>query len=360
MNADVARRLLGRLPPLATDASGSGTAVVESARSDTGPTAGETDRPGQYYARENESEGEGAAEATGGASTSGRTVLDEWPVEQTVYLTLDLEADYAGLLDGSCEAAGHVDALVDVLERYGVPLTCFLQTELLEAAPGAVERLADSRVPVEFHAHSHTHSQRDGADVRAEVERSTELVRERFGTEPLGYRFPEGIMRPADYAALADADVAFDASLFPSWRPDVASVNGYSNVAEPTRPFRDDGTGIVELPFTVYSERLRVPVALSYLKLLGAPYQELVRRRPPSAVVFDFHMHDLVAPSARHALPPAYRAIYGRNPDAGVDIFERLVATLRGRGYHFGRMSELYDATAAALDGRPQERGDGA
>lgn len=280
-----------------------------------------------------------------------RDHLDEWPVERTVYLTLDLECDYGTALErNSYEAARHTERLAAILERHDVPVSCFLQTEVLETAPEAVEGLTEADVPVEFHAHSHTHPRTDESDVGFEVRESVERIRDRFGTEPLGYRFPNGEASSAEYATLAATDVAFGANLFPMWYP-----GRFDNTGESPYPFRHVPTDVVELPFTVYSPRFRVPVALSYLKLLGRPYEELATRRPPSVVVFDFHMHDLFVPESYDDLSRPYRAVYARRKYDGPATFDRFVGRLKRRGYEFGLMSDLYARTAAELRERERE-----
>lgn len=282
-------------------------------------------------------------------------VLDDWPVERTVYLTLDLECDYGTAIEAnSYEAAKRTPALVDFLERHDVPVTCFLQTQVLDEAPGAVDALRRASVPVEVQAHSHTHPSRATADLEYEVEESVSRIRRRFDPDTLGYRPPDGALEPGDYGVLAAHGVQFDAGVFPSIRP-----GRFNNVTAPRYPFRDVDTGIVELPFSVLSDRVRIPVSLSYLKLLGRPFEWALDRSFPSVVVFDFHMHDLVRPSAYERLPPHYRGVYARRSDAGFSTLERFVRAARKRGYRFGLLSELYLVSDRVLPDRraPTDRG---
>lgn len=275
-----------------------------------------------------------------------RIKLDRWPTNRTVYLTLDLEEDYAGLLQQqSFEAAKGVDELVELLEQYDVPLSCFLQTQILDDAPEVIESLEAASFPVEFHAHTHTHPLRDVADVDFEVDESVSRIRDRFGTESIGFRFPEGVTQSGDYSVLERYDVSFDSSLFPSWRP-----GRFDNTEAPTTPYRHRPTGIVELPFAVYSDRIRVPVALSYFKLLGRPFQWLAQRTPPEAIVFDMHMHDLVTPPSFEQLPRNYQLIYGRRKEQGLDVLASFIEALDSRGYEFGSMTDLYANVRAEFD----------
>jgi peptidoglycan/xylan/chitin deacetylase (PgdA/CDA1 family) len=274
-----------------------------------------------------------------------------WPVDRQVYLTLDFECDYGTALEHNAyEAVTHVDKLVALLERLDVPLTAFVQTELFDEQPEAVETLRDGGVDVQFHPHSHTHRGRDhtGAErdherTRWEIETSTERYREFFGCDPVGYRFPDGNVRRTDYELLAAAGYEFDASVFPSWRP-----GRFDNSDEPTVPAYLPDHDLVEVPFTVFDERLRVPTALSYCQLLGRPYTDLLVAHPPSVVMFNIHMHDLVTPSSYADLPRFYRAVYARNPD-GFAWLERVLTALDDRGYSFSVVDHVHDVLRERL-----------
>jgi peptidoglycan/xylan/chitin deacetylase (PgdA/CDA1 family) len=263
----------------------------------------------------------------------------DWPEQQRVYLTIDYECDYGTALEeNSYEALEYTDDLVDVLESLDVPLTCFIQTEVLEAKPEEVERLRAAGIDVSFHPHSHTHKPRDQTDVEAEVQQSTDAFEEFFGRSPVGYRFPNGNIRHDDYGALAAQGYEFDASVFPSWRPghfdnrDASLVPAYLPEHE-----------LYEIPFTVYSDSVRIPTALSYCRLLGRPFTELLLRRPPSTVIFNIHMHDLVNPGAYERLSPPYRGIYARNPD-GLSLLRRVLERFVAAGYQFEQIDDIHEA----------------
>jgi len=265
----------------------------------------------------------------------------KWPSSKEVYLTLDLECDYGtALRKNTYEAASEIRKLIELLNRLEVPLTCFVQTELLEELPEAVEELRVADASVEFFPHSHTHKRREDTSIRREVAVSSERFEDFFGNQPRGYRFPNGNVRSEDYTILAEHGYAFDSSVFPSWRP-----GHFNNIDIPLKPFREKDSNIVELPFTVLSERFRIPVSLSYLKLLGRPFSKLVGARPPSTIIFDFHMHDLVVPTTFSALPAQYKAVYTRRKFDGLDVLETFISGLQDRGYNFGAMSALYRAT---------------
>lgn len=277
-------------------------------------------------------------------SATKQTELDEWPVEKMFFLTLDFECDYGNLVaSDSYIAAQRINLLIRLLERHDVPLSCFLQTELLDKVPAAVRKLETASVPVEFHSHTHTHPPRHTADVEYEVRESVRQIRERYGTDPLGLRFPDGKSEPTDYPLLADYDVSFNASLFPSWRP-----GQFNNVGSTRYPF-DTSSGVLELPFTVYSGVVRIPVSLSYMKLFGRPFYELIQRYPPSVIVFDMHMHDVYVPPAFQRLSPFYKAVFKHNKYQGIEILDGLLHALSNHDYKFGLMSNLVHEVRRAV-----------
>jgi peptidoglycan/xylan/chitin deacetylase (PgdA/CDA1 family) len=292
---------------------------------------------------------------TAKAGARDREPMD-WPVDRQLYLTLDFECDYGtALKTNSYEAVTHVETLVGLLERLDVPLTAFVQTALFDERPETVETLRGCGVDVRFHPHSHTHRGRDRADAeqdrdrtRWEIETSSRYYREFFGRDPVGYRFPDGNILQWDYRLLADADYAFDASVFPSWRP-----GRFDNSGEPTDPAYLPGLDLLEIPFTVFDDRFRVPTALSYCRLLGRPFTHLLSARPPSAVVFNVHMHDLVTPASYADLSRFYRAVYARNPD-GFAWLERILRRFDSRGYSFSTIDHVHDVLRDRLASSPR------
>lgn len=273
-------------------------------------------------------------------------IIEQFPFDNRVFLSLDLECDYGTALEqNSYDAATATDELATLLESFEVPLSCFLQTELLTENRDAVDALATADIPVEMHVHSHTHPPYEAADVSYEVCESVQRVRDAFGTSPVGFRFPDGSINAADYQILADNHIAFSSSVFPSLRP-----GRFNNLDQPRRPFRHRSSGIVELPFTVFSRYFPVPVALSYLKLLGAPFEKLIQERPPPMIVFDFHMHDLVVPPAFEDLPLFYQGIYTRNKQRGFEMLAEFISTLQDKGYTFEPISILYHEVANVLE----------
>jgi peptidoglycan/xylan/chitin deacetylase (PgdA/CDA1 family) len=262
-------------------------------------------------------------------------------------LTLDLESDHSDLLDKPrYKGLEHIPELVAFLREDDVPLTCFVQGSLLETHPERIRMLTDA--DVEFELHSYSHPDSTNLDTSFEVVRGKEAYRKFFAKDPLGYRSPLGVIKEEDYEILAAGGFRFDSSIYPSLRPGV-----FNNLGKPIQPFRVATTDIVEFPFTAFSGLIRVPLTVSYLKLLGWPYFFLIKTCPlPDLIVFAFHLHDLFQLSSSSEIPyekyslihkMAFKRIYNGRQE-GLLILREFVETLRRKGYSFCKLVDVYEA----------------
>lgn len=266
----------------------------------------------------------------------------KWPQDDRFFLTLDLECDFGTALPKNAfTALDHTEELVSVVENYETSLTCFVQTEVLEKRPEAVEELRSSSIPIQFHPHSHTHKPRDETDIQNEIETSTREYRDFFGGRPTGYRFPNGNVRHEDYELLASAGYRFDASSFPTFRP-----GHFVNTNEPTSPQYFPEHDLVELPFTVYSDLLRIPTTISFCRLLGRLFTAALTKWPPSVVVFNIHLHDLVTPENYRQLSSFYKHVYARN-DHGMALLDDVLAQFASSRFSFGMLDDAHEALRA-------------
>lgn len=264
-----------------------------------------------------------------------------------VCLTLDLEQDYGNLLDEpSYEGLQYISDLVNFFNEKNISLTCFVQGSLLETHPTEIEQLF--ALDVEFELHSYSHPGVKEMDAEFEIKRGKEAYRKFFGKEPLGYRAPLGFIGREIYNILVSEGFKFDSSIFPSLRPGV-----FNNLSKPTRPYLLNNPGILEFPLTVVSDLVRIPIALSYIRLLGKPYFHLVKTfKLANLIIFDFHLHDLfdlgylnkISPKN---LSPMYRLIfnrlYGQQKSDGFDILDRLIGLFRQKGYAFSKLIDVYN-----------------
>ncbi len=262
-------------------------------------------------------------------------------------LTIDVEQDYGELLiEPSYEGLKHIPELVGFLNSKSVPLTGFIQGSLLETHPHIIDELA--KLDIEFELHSYSHPGPDTINPRLEIEKGKKVYRHFFNQDPLGYRSPLGIIRDDDLQTLADNGFKFDSSVFPSIRPGV-----FNNLGKPVSPYRENSTGLIELPIAVFSRTIRIPLALSYIKLFGKPYLYLLRTFAlPRLIVFGFHLHDLLPLTSSVKLQlenkaflyrQIYRKIYQRDTD-GMALLDKFIGILQQRGYTFLKLSDVYHA----------------
>lgn len=261
-------------------------------------------------------------------------------------LTLDFEQDYGDLLEEpSHEGLEHVPELVNFFKEKGIPLTCFVQGSLLETHPAQIKQL--SALDVEFELHSYSHPSPKESNTEFEIKRGKEAYKRFFGKEPIGYRAPLGVINGSDYEILASHRFKFDSSIFPSIRPDT-----FNNSRKPTKPYFLDNLRVVEFPLTVFSSIIRIPVALSYIKLFGKSYFYLLEIFPlPNLIIFCFHLHDLFQLSSSRRIPlEKYTLIYKRifkriyqGGKEGLPVLSKLVAILQRKRYTFSKLTDVYE-----------------
>jgi hypothetical protein len=82
--------------------------------------------------------------------------------------------------------------------------------------------------------------------------------------------------------------------------------------------------------------------------LLRRPFGWLIRERPPSVVVHNIHMHDLVTPETVSGLSWPYRLLYGHN-DRGFEILERTLDAFVSKEYEVGLIDDVHDSLRASV-----------
>ena len=250
-----------------------------------------------------------------------------------VCLTLDLEPDHAGRVVPEYEAwrPERVNALLDTLSEYDASLTAFVVGQSVVEKPEVVAAMRERGV--EFHLHSYSHDLAR-ADAGEEIDRGSEAFSRFFGSSPTGYRAPEGRITAAGAERLRERGFAFDSSVFPSIWP-------HPRYATMSRtPFRWP-SGLLEIPVAT-ATAFRLPVTLSFMKLLGWPLYSRVlgRRSTPNPLVFDLHLHDLFVLPAFGTLPGFLKVAYSRNRTRGFEFLRAFLGWTRNQGARFVRMSD--------------------
>jgi peptidoglycan/xylan/chitin deacetylase (PgdA/CDA1 family) len=269
--------------------------------------------------------------------------------EKVVCLTLDVESDYAGLLEKpSYQGLDRIETLIEFIEQKNLPLTCFVQGSLFETHPDELTKLAAVN-NVEFELHSYFHDETKGEGIlEIEIGKGREAFKKFVGKPPSGYRSPLGVIRKRHYEVLRANNFKFDSSVFPSIRPGV-----FQNLDKPTMPYLVKGTGIIEFPFSVFSSFFRVPIGLSYIKLFGRPYLSLLKAsKLPDFIVFGFHIHDLFdLSSSRKVIPRKFSSmerivfnrLYKERQKNGLSTLDKVVNLLIQKGYKFSTLGDVYE-----------------
>ncbi len=258
-------------------------------------------------------------------------------------LTLDMEPDY-GDPQGRVrllENPEYFERFTAVIQKHGGKVTMFTVASLFERYGEHFRRLA-GKIPLEYAAHSYSHNPKQ-ADSRDEIEASLRVLKRVEPRALPGYRAPIGQISQAGIGRLLDLGFAYDASLYPSFRP---GEYGYSNLHKPNAPFRvTRGTeSLIEFPFTSLSG-IRIVLGLSYVKLLGwGMYAALWRTfgLPEIALALshphDFYFHELAGYHPRGL----EKFALSRNARRAFDYYDNMLDELKRQGYSFVFVSEAY------------------
>ena len=258
-------------------------------------------------------------------------------------ITLDIEPDLRDplrrvLLFEDSSLWGRYTAIV---RAYDLKVTGFLVTSLIGAYGPALDQL-HQLIPMEYALHSHSH-RADQPASRDEIETALETFRAFFGTTPLGYRAPFGLIDGAGIRNLISLQLQYDSSTIPTLRPD---EYGYSHLRLPNGPFRfvQGDESILELSGSCLPG-IRLGFSLSYVKLFGwGLYRALMAAFTlPEIAVLWSHPYDFYVSSIAHHLSGWKKVAHLRNADRAFELFEQIVALLNDQGYEFIYMSELND-----------------
>jgi peptidoglycan/xylan/chitin deacetylase (PgdA/CDA1 family) len=263
-----------------------------------------------------------------------------------VCLTVDIESDFGELLDTpEYDGIKCIPCFVKYFKKKNIPLTCFIQGSLLETHRSYIDVLTE--LNADFHLHSFSHDRPDSCNFEYEIKAGKNAFNNYFGYQPEGYRAPLGIINNDDFITLQKEGFLFDSSIFPSFRP-----AAFNNMKAPITPYKIGNKGIIEFPFTVLSKWLRIPLSISYIKLLGWPYKFLIKTiKLPDFIIIGFHLHDLYELKSSSSLftnnftylyNTIYKRIYIQNRVSGLELLNDVITHLQGGGYTFLKMKDIF------------------
>ena len=265
-------------------------------------------------------------------------------------ITMDVEPDFVSYavepnsprFYGLFDTPGCFERFCDLIARHEVKLTCYVVGSVLHDRGNHIRELV--KIGAEFGCHSLTHDL-NAQETEREIRGGIDSFAEFFGYLPQGYRAPFFKVKRVILETLERKGILYDSSFMPSIRPGIYwSLNGQ------TKPFRWQGLSLVELPLAVVPQ-VRLPIALSYMKVLGKKPYSMLRRLFgfPDPLVTFFHPMNLVYASiAFNKLPMRWKLANSRNRWKGLEILEEFFMFLQQAGYRFGYMSEVYEQLLSA------------
>lgn len=240
---------------------------------------------------------------------------------------MDLENDY-GRFD-TYDSFKNADLLISLFKKYNLKLTVFTTGKVIEDHFEIIEKLR--QLPVEFALHSYSHQVQQKNDFNfkcQEIVDAKACYIKYFGTEPLGYRAPQGFISQPELEQLSKQGFKYDCSMFPYWRPGF-----FNNLSMPLKPFKLP-CGILEIPPSALPI-LRFPISLSYIQFVGYNVYKLLFKifTLPEILVFDIHLHNLRVTRNLKGLPWYVRFFYLRNQNIGFEILRDFIEFSQSHNY---------------------------
>jgi peptidoglycan/xylan/chitin deacetylase (PgdA/CDA1 family) len=277
----------------------------------------------------------------------------------SIVVTIDVEADGGGFegTPRTFESFRMLPQLLETLREREIPLTAFVEGDILAHRPALIDPLLAANTIMESHAWDHSAVRADAATRLENLDRGLDAYAKRFGTAPVGFRAPRGIISAPEIDRLTAAGVRYDSSVFPCFFP-----GRFNNFAAPRTPFRHPGSSLTELPVGALSGS-RFPMGLSFVQLVGwTAFRALFAlSSPPPCFIFNLHLHDLwrgtwhLAPTAPGSLRMGYRASLRGRP---FDVLVRFLDMARQLGYRFTTTRAwLAQIDVASLPEYPAPRG---
>jgi peptidoglycan/xylan/chitin deacetylase (PgdA/CDA1 family) len=263
-------------------------------------------------------------------------------MSKTVCFTIDVEPDFGGMsTDGTISYFG-IDNLLklhDIVRRYGIRITAFVTGKTLEDNSQVLDILHSMDAEIEQHSYSHSIGNKSKLK---DIEKGIETHKKIVGRPPLGYRAPQGKIRKEEIRVFERNKIRFDSSIFPTLFP-----GRFNRLYFPVNPFIIEGSSLMELPFSVIP-RVRIPIGLSYMQLLGFKTFMLLFRLCglPDLIIFDFHTYELGRVKSYSHLPLLTKFGYYRAQNMYEDpacIFERFIKYLLALNYKSKHMVDLYE-----------------
>lgn len=150
----------------------------------------------------------------------------EYRMRAAVTVNLDGESFWQGMFEGTEKRPKTLsmgdygikrglDRVLKVLREHEIRGTFFVPGIIAEHHPDAVEKIMDGKHEIAFHGYTHRPMQTFSMEeIREEFCRGTDLLEERTGYRPVGFRAPEGEVTENVFQAAEEYGYLYSSSLY--------------------------------------------------------------------------------------------------------------------------------------------------
>jgi len=263
-------------------------------------------------------------------------------VENKIYITLDFEEDYGSPGEEKTYFCHEKSKeLIEFVKQNDLKITLFITGEITEKYKHLLTPYLNEASYFQFEQHAYNHE-----DVFGSIERKLENIKKGlasyeafFSRKPQIYRAPFGMISQKEIELLIQSGITYGSNFFPSYFP-----GRFNNLHIPTDIFKYQNSHFVEIPFSVAS-RFRLPIAVSYMQLLGFDlYKKFLTNLSPT-INFNLHLHDLFPESAFHranlTIPQKIAYYKASRKGYAFSIFKQAITFFKEKGYTFELFSDL-------------------
>jgi peptidoglycan-N-acetylglucosamine deacetylase len=253
-------------------------------------------------------------------------------------------------------------------KKHDIPLTLFAVGSDLdrEIAASGLKRMASLGHEIANHSLEHpyalTRSSRE--EMRRQVWGAADVIEERVGVRPVGFRAPGYITTDALYEVLSEQPLLYSSSVFPCpWyygakamaialkrlfgRRSASLVDDPRVLTAPTKPYRvgtpywRKGSGVLELPIQV-TPWTRLPFIGTSVVALGPSLAAGLARSLVGTQLINLELHGIDVLEAADGL----QSLAAHQPDLRISLerklatLDRVVYTLRQANYQFCTLAQ--------------------
>ncbi len=263
-------------------------------------------------------------------------------MSKKIYITLDFEEDYGSPGEAKTYFCHEGSArLIEFVKQENLKITLFITGEITQKEPELLEPFLKEKSFFQFEQHAYNHEAVfENIDTKLEnIEKGIYWYNNFFGKNPQIYRAPFGIISKKEIDLLIKLGIKYGSNFFPSYFP-----GRFNNLHIPTEIFKYKDSDFIEIPFSVNS-RFRVPIALSYMQLVGFGLYKLFLSNLPETINFNLHLHDLFPEKAYYKtnLTKAQKIAYFRasRKDYAFEVFKKAIVFFKQKSYSFDLFENL-------------------